>query len=373
MKIGIPRETLRHEHRIGLTPFGISRLKSVGCEVFVEHDAGRDCHFTDRDFTQVGASIVYGKDEIFGRADLVCKVGRVTHDEAAMMGPGTAVTGFMHIAMMAKETIRTLVERGITVLGWEAVEDLSGAHPVRRSMSEIAGQMAIQWAAHLLQYEQGGRGIVLGNAPGIAPATVLILGAGAVGWSAARSALAQNAHVIVMDADLSKLRRAMEHGCDHAVTSVASQRNLTRFLQIADVVVGAVASPRGRTPFLVSEEMVRQMKPGAVILDLSIDEGGCVETSRPTTLDKPTFKVHEVTHFCVPTMTANAPRTASRALTLASVPFLISIAELGLEAALRADSGLARGVYIHNGHVMNALAAQALGMSVTNIGELLAS
>ncbi len=373
MKIGIPMETQRHEHRVGLTPFGVSKLQGVGCEVLIQHDAGRDSHFADEAFVAEGAKIVYDREEIFGRADLVCKVGSVTADEARLMTPATTVTGLMHVGVMQRETLRILVDQQITVLGWESVQDDQGFHPVLRSMSEIAGQMTIQWASHLMQHEQGGRGIVLGNIPGIAPATVVIIGAGAVGWSAARAALALNAHVIVLDADLGKLRRAIEHGCEHAVTAVASHRNFLRFIPIADVVVGAVLVPGERAPYLVTEDMVKRMKPGSAIFDLAIDEGGCVETSRPTTLQDPTFRVHGVTHFCVPNLTSNAPRAASRALALASVPYLEEIAGVGFEEALRSDPGLAKGLALYRGKVLHELAARAAGVTSVKLSDVLGS
>ncbi len=371
MRIGIPYETHRHEHRVGLTPLGVSRLRGLGAEVFVQHDAGCEGHFTEQNYVEAGAAIVHDRDEIYGRPDLVCKVGTVTEEEARMTRPGAAISGFMHVAVMPREALRALVDRKVTLLGWEQVEDDQGAHPVRRALSEIAGRMAVQWAAHLLQFEAGGRGIILGNVPGVAPATVVILGAGAVGWSAARVALALNAHVIVLDADMARLRRALEHGCGHAVTAVASAKCFRRFIPIADALITAATVPGGRAPFLVSEDLVRRMKQGSVILDLAVDEGGCVETSRPTTLDNPTYKVHGVTHFCVPNMTANAPRTASRALTLASVPFLERIAMRGLDAALREDPGLARGICLYRGHVLHDVAAQALGVPRARLEDVL--
>lgn len=371
MRIGIPYETHRHEHRVGLTPLGVSRLRGLGAEVFVQHDAGREGHFTEQNYVEAGARIVHDREEIYGRSDLVCKVGTVTEEEARMFRQGAAVAGFMHVSVMPREAIRALIERKVTLLGWEQVEDAQGAHPVRRAMSEIAGQMAIQWVARLLQFETGGRGIILGNVPGIAPATVLILGAGAVGWSAARAALALKAHVIVLDADMARLRRAMEHGCGHAVTAIASLKGLRRFIPIADAVIAAASAPGGGAPFLVSEDLVEQMKPGSVILDLAIDEGGCVETSRPTTLDNPTYKVHGVTHFCVPNMTADVPRTASRAQTLASLPFLEKIAAHGLDETLRADPGLARGVCLYRGRVLHDVAAHALGIAPARLEDIL--
>ena len=373
MKFGIPKETGRHEHRVGLTPYGVSRIRGAGSEVIVEHDAGSDSRFADQAFIDTGATIAYRPEEIYGRSDLVCQVGKVTSDQAILMRAGSAVCGFMHVAVMPRETVAVLAERELTVLGWEIVEDEEGAHPVLRALSEIAGHMTMQWAADLLQYENGGRGIVLGNIPGIPPATVLILGAGAVGWTAARHALQTGAHVIVMDPDLSRLRRALEHGCAHAVTAVVSERNLRRFLPVADVLVGAVMGTPGREPYVVTEEMVKTMKPGSVILDLAIDHGGCVETSRPMTLDDPTFVVHGVIHCCVPNVTSNAPRTASRALALAAIPYLSGIAERGLEGALRSYRGLSRGIYLYRGVPVHPLAASALGAQPRRIEDLLPS
>jgi alanine dehydrogenase len=257
------------------------------------------------------------------------------------------------------------------VIGYETVEDEAGGHPVLRALSEIAGRMAVHRAADLLEYESGGRGIVLGNVPGIPPPTVVVLGAGTAGWTAASTALACGAHVIVMDAEMARLRHATRHGCGSAVTALASPRNLSRFVPIADVLIGAVLIPGGRAPYVVDEELVKAMKPGSVILDLSIDQGGCVATSRPTTCDNPTFKRHGVTHYCVPTMTTNVPRTASRATTLAALPFLTQIADEGLSRALRSNPGLSRGVYVYRGKLVHDPAARALGMDVTALADLL--
>ncbi len=371
MRIGIPRETSRHEHRVGLTPFGVSRLVNLGHEVYIERGAGKDCHFTDEDYGEAGAHVVYSTDEAYQRAELVCRVGMLTPEDVERMPPGLTVAGFLHVAMMSRGMIDALAEKQVSLVGYEILRIDGAGRAVMRSMSELAGQMVVHCAAHLLEYESGGRGVILGGVPGIAPATVLILGSGVVGRKAAALAAAAGAHVIVLDTNLEKLRRVLHEAGPHVVTALATPRNLRRFTAIADVVIGAVAIPGGRAPFLVTEEMVRQMKPGSVILDVSIDQGGCVETSRPTTPDNPTFKVHGVTHFCVPNMTANAPRTASRALTIAALPFLTRIAGDGLEAALAASPGFREGVYMYRGRMINELAAAALGLSPTRLEDLL--
>lgn len=371
MRIGVPKETERHEHRVGLTPFGVSRLCELGCDVFVEHDAGVDSHFTAETYARAGATVVYQADEVYGRADLVVKVGKLTADEARLMPHGSAVAGFLHMAVMPSETVASLEEREITAVGYEVIEDDEGAHPVLRALSEIAGQMAVHRAAELLAHENGGRGIILGNVAGVPPSTFVVLGAGVAGWTAARTALACGAHVIVLDQDLERLRHAIQHGCDHAVTALASPRNLERYIPIADVVVGAVLVPGARAPFLIREPMVRDMKPGSVILDLAIDQGGCVETSRPTTFDNPTFRVHDVVHYCVPNMTSNVPRTASRATTLAAIPYLGRMAWEGIDGALRSMPDLARGVYMFRGRMTHRAAALALGKTPGSLSDLL--
>lgn len=371
MKIGVPKETLRHEHRVGLTPFGVSRLTSLGHEVYVERDAGLDAHFSNDDYGKAGATIVYSTEEAYGRADIVCRVGSLSSDDVDLLRPESTVCGFHHFAVASKDAVRKLADRRISMIGYEIVHDTVGRRPVLAALSEIAGHMLVHTAGHLLETGAGGRGVILGGVPGIAPATVVILGAGTVGRTAAEHFMALGAHVILMDQDMTKLREAMEHACHNAVTAVSSPRNLARFTRIADVIVGAVLVPGARAPFLVSEDMVRGMKQGSVIIDLSIDQGGCVETSRPTTADQPTYKVHGVTHFCVPNMTANAPRTASRAMTLAALPYLLRLAEEGIESALRKDPGLARGAYLYRGRLVNEVAAAALGLPPARLSDLL--
>ncbi len=367
----VPKETLRHEHRVGLTPFGVSRLVNYGHEVFVEHDAGKDSHFADQDFAQAGASIVYSAEEVFGRADVLCRVGQMTAEEMDLVRPGATVLGFLHLAVNPREAVQRAMGRGLTMIGYEVIEDAAGNHPVLRPMSEIAGHMVIHIGAHLLEYESGGRGLILGNIAAIPPATVVIIGAGTVGWTAARIALANAAHVIVLDEKVHRLRRALTHGCEQAVTALATPRNLARYTSIADVVIGAVLVPGARAPYLVTEEMVKRMKQGSAIIDLSIDQGGCVETSRPMTPDRPTFRLHGVTHYCVPNMTANAPRTASRALVIAALPYLERIAVDGVDGTLSHDPGFAAGAYMYRGQMVHEIAGKALGLPSRPLSEIL--
>lgn len=372
MIIGVPKDRLPHENRVGLTPLGVSRLTGAGHEVYVEHDAGAGGRFSDEDYRAAGGRIAYEPDEVTMRPDLICRVGSMTLEEARRLRPGVTVAGFLHLAVAPVELVRELEARKVSVIGYEIVEDHHGHRPVLTALSEIAGQMAVHLAAHLLLSESGGRGIILGGGPGIPPATVVILGAGTVGRTAAGLALACGAHVVLLDAEVERLRDALAHLPTGTVTAVGSPAQVASFTSVADVLIGAVLIPGGRAPYLVTSEMVRKMRPGSIILDLSIDQGGCVETSRPTTVDRPTFKVGEVTHYCVPNMTANVPRTASRALALAALPYLTCIAEHGVEGALQGDAGLARGVYMYQGRMVNEPASRALGLEATPLEDLLA-
>lgn len=373
MRIGVPRETLRHEHRVGLTPFGVSRFVHRGHEVYVERDAGKDSHFSDEDYVGAGATIVYRPEEVYGRAEVVCRVSSLNLEEVQLLAPGSTILGFHHLAVAPRPLLDQLLERQITAIGYELLEcDTEECRrPVLTSQSEIAGRLAVTMAARLLEHEEGGRGIILGGVAGVPPATVVILGAGTVGLTAAKVAGSLGAHVIVLDSNPQRLRVAISLCSQHLATAVASPRNLRRYTAIADVLIGAVMIPGGRTPYLVTEQMVGSMKRGSVILDVSIDQGGCVETSRPTSLDSPTFKVSGVTHYCVPNMTTNVPRTASRSLTIASITHLLTLADAGLDKALTFHPGLARGVYLYRGKIVNEAAARSLGLDHSMLEDLL--
>lgn len=371
MVIGVPRETHRHEHRVGLTPFAVARLVKQGHSVVIERDAGRDAHFTDRDFEKEGGGIVYTADEVYKRADIVCRFSRLSEDEIDHLKRGTILCAFQHLAVTPPARIRRLMELETTLIGYEVIRGRGDGLPVLVPFSEMAGQMAIHLAAHYLQTEIGGRGILLGNIPGVPPPVVLILGAGTVGRAAARQAIASGAQVMVLDADADKLRAMHREFPGPLVTLLASMGRLARYAPIADVIVGAILIPGERAPYLITEEMVKTMKQGSVIIDVSIDQGGCVETSRPTTPDHPTFIKHGVVHYCVPNMTANIPRTASRALVTACLPYVLELANNGLAGALRADPGLAAGVCMYRGRLVSAGMARTLGIEPEELRDLL--
>jgi alanine dehydrogenase len=371
MVIGVPKEIHRHEHRVGLSPFAVHQLVTEGHEIFVEQGAGLAAHFSDQDFERAGAQIVYGRREPYHRADLVCRVGRPSTEELELLKPGGVIIAFQHLAVIPKANVERFMELGTTLIGYEVIRNRHGRSPVLNPLSEMAGHMAIPLAAHYLQAEKGGRGILIGNVPGVPPATVLVLGAGAVGATAARSALHDGAHVVMMDHDMDRLRRVSRELEGRVVTLLATEERLHRHTRIADVIIGAILIPGERAPFLLTEQMVKNMKPGSVILDISIDQGGCVETSRLTTLDRPTFVQHDVIHYCVPNMTANVPRTASRVLATAALPYVESLATKGVKQALRDDPGLAAGVFTFEGQLVHQGIGEHYDLPVKNLNDLL--
>ena len=371
MVIGVPKEIHRQENRVGLSPFAVSQLTAEGHTVYVENGAGVPAHFTDRDFEEAGANIVYGPEEPYHRADLVCRVSRPSTEELDLLKPGNIVIAFQHLAVIPRGNVDRFLELEATLIGYEVITDDTGDFPVLNPFSEMAGQMAIPLATHYLQTTKGGRGILLGNVPGVPPATVLIIGAGTVGFAAARSALGDGAHVLVVDNDMSQLRSLSRDLIGRPHTAIATNERLARYSEIADVVVGAVLRPGARAPHLITEEMVKKMKPGSVVIDVSVDQGGCIATTRPTTLDRPTFMQHGVVHYGVPNMTANVPRTASRVLTNAALPYVKALARKGLKDALRDDSSLAGAVFTFEGKMVNEGLGEHFGIPSTRIEDLL--
>jgi len=271
MNFGVPRETGRQERRVGLTPWSAQQLVANGHAVMVERDAGKAARFTDQEYQQAGATVVYSREEAFKRADVVCAVELVSAADLNLLRPGSVLCGFQHLVVAPPSTVQRLQELEMTVIGYELVQDARGRRTILTAIGRMAGDMAVFTAAHYLQNEEGGRGILLSHVPGIAPPTVLILGAGAVGRSAARRALALGAHVVMLDQDLRKLCAINEELGPHIETLIATTDRLARFTAIADVVIGAILIPGARSPLLITEDMVRAMRPGSVIVDVSID------------------------------------------------------------------------------------------------------
>ena len=358
MKIGIPRERRDLELRVGLTPYGVELLTTAGHTCYVETEAGLAAGFNDYHYERAGGSIVYSGDEVFGRSDLVLKVGRPTAEETPWLREGQTIAGFLHLAAARHSRIAAMLEKRITTIAYETIEEDGGVLPVLRTMSEVAGRMAPQLAATYLQSDHGGRGVLLSGVPGIPAATVGIVGAGVLGTNATRAFLGLGAKVVVLDRSLERLREIDEILYGQVTTMVAYPFNVARVARSAEVLIGAILAPGTCAPTVITREMVRSMKRGAVILDFSIDQGGCVETSRLTTLRDPTFIEEGVVHFCVPNVPGIVPRTATHAFNNAVWPYIRRIAQVGLEEALAGLPALARGIATRKGSIVNdALAA----------------
>jgi len=358
MNVGIPKERRDLEQRVGLTPYGVELLTHAGHICYVEKEAGLGAGFTDYHYERAGGRIVYSGEELYGRAELVLKVGRPTEEELDWFREGQIIAGFMHLAAARRRKVEVLLEKRITAIAYETIEEDNGNLPVLHTMSEVAGRMAPQLAATFLQSDHGGRGVLLSGVPGIPAARVAILGAGVLGTNAARTFLGLGANVFVLDRNLERLRQIDQQFEGRITTMLAYSFNIARVARFAEVLIGAILTPGARAPIVVTREMVRSMKRGAVILDFSIDQGGCVETSRPTTLRDPVFIEDGVVHFCVPNVPGAVPRTATHAFNNAVWPPLRHIAEVGLEQALEELPALARGVATRDGKIVNeALAA----------------
>lgn len=371
MILGVPLEREPNENRVGLTPAGARALVHRGHTVLIESGAGRAARFADDEYADAGARLVYDRDEVFGRADLVTKITALAPDEVPRLREGQAILAFHHLAAARREHLEALLRRGITLIGFEVIEDRHGDAPVLHAMSEIGGQLAVNVAAHQLQTLSGGRGILLGGSIGIPPAHVVILGAGVSGVAAARRAVGNGAQVTLLDTSLAALRRADEIFGRGIITEVSHLASVSRAVAYADVLIGAVLVRGERAPQIVTRAMVRGMKPGAVIIDLSIDQGGSVETSRPTTLADPVFVEHEVIHCAIPNLGSAVARTASLALTYAALPLTEALADRGLETMLSRQPGFARGVYVYCGELVCPSVARAFGMRATTLSEAL--
>jgi len=334
MNIGVIREEQASERRVALTPPVVRRLAGGGNTIWVEKGAGERAMFRDDEYISAGAHIAYSQAEVIHRCQLVAKVAVPTTEEASLFAHGTAVMAFYHLAVKSRELVERLIAHSITAIGYEVIESANGRLPVLAAISEIAGQMSISIAAQLLRSSQGGRGILLGGSQGVTPASVVILGAGVMGSSAARTAAAAGARVTALDTDPEKLRLLSED-LPEASTRLADHESIAAAVASADVLIGAVLLAGRRTPHLVTRPMVESMQRGSVIIDAAIDQGGCVETSRPTTPAEPSFVYHGVVHHAVPNMTADISHSASMALAQALLPYLQLIAGKGIEDALR--------------------------------------
>ena len=353
MHIGVPREIQERpycERRVGLTPLGVRELVNRGHEVWVEHDAGAAAGFGDEEYLRAGAKIAYGHNEVYQRADLLVKVARPHREEYEHLRDGQVILAFFHLATATPRLVEILETRKITALGYEIMQSPDGQLPILRSMSRIAGTMAYQIAARLLEADtHGGRGVLIPGSVGIPPAEVVIVGAGNLGGAAAEIFARTGASVYVIDTDLGRLERLHRRMRGRVVTMAASLQVMERAIRFADVLVTAVLVPGRRAPRVVSGEMIAAMRPGSVVMDFSIDQGGAVETSRPIPGYDFVYRVHDVIHFSVPNVPAFVPRTASAALTMEVLPYLDILTRTSLDEAVESVPELRAGLYVHQG------------------------
>ena len=366
LTVGIPKEIKHEEHRVAITPDGVRELLHAGAEVLIEAGAGTDSSIPDDDFARAGAIIVASATEVWERAQLVCKVKEPLESEFAHFRDGLVLFTYLHLAAYPAvgEALR---KAGVIGIAHETVQVADGSLPLLAPMSEVAGRMSVQIGAHFLERHNGGRGVLLGGAPGVRPARVAVLGAGNVGWNAAWMAAGLEAEVDLLDKNIDRLRHVDQIQMGRITTLTSNRGVVERTVAEADLVIGAVLVPGGRAPTVVSEDMVRAMKPGAVIIDIAIDQGGCIETSHETTHSDPVFVKHGVVHYAVGNMPGAVPHTSTHALTNATLPYLTELARLGPVEAVRRDPALALGVNTAGGHIVNAAVAEALGQPLVDV------
>jgi alanine dehydrogenase len=363
MKIGVPTEIKADEYRIAITPAGVRELSARGHEVVVQSGAGEGSAFSDEQFTAQGAAIAEDAEAVFGDAELVLKVKEPQASEVALLRPGQTLFTYLHLAA-EPELARGLMSSGATCIAYETVEDGHGRLPLLAPMSEVAGKIATQAGAFMLEKPLGGRGILLGGVPGVAAATVLVIGGGVVGMNAAFIAIGMEADVFVFDRSIDRLRELEVAFGGRASTVYSSTLAIEEMLPLADLVIGAVLVHGDRAPHVVSREQLKLMRPQAVLVDVSIDQGGCFETSRPTTHSDPTYEVDGITHYCVTNMPGAVPITSTYALTNATLPYVIELAELGVEEALARNPGLRGGLNVQGGEITHPAVAGALGLAL---------
>ena len=358
--VGVPAEVKPDERRVAVTPDGVRELEAHGVPVLVQAGAGEGASISDDAYRAAGAEVVADVAEVWARADLVCKVKEPQPAELTHLRPELVLFTYLHLAAYPA-VAHALCAAGTTAIAYETVRRHDGQLPLLAPMSEVAGRMAVQAGAHFLEAPQGGRGVLLGGAPGVQPGRVAVIGAGNVGWNAAWIAAGMEAEVNLLDRDLDRLRFVDQIHKGRITTLASNRGTVARCVAEADLVIGAVLVAGGRAPVVVTEEMVRSMRPGSVIVDVAIDQGGCVETSRETSHHDPTYVLHGVVHYCVGNIPGAVPATSTHALTNATLPYLVALASKGVAAALADDPELAEGLNVRGGEVVHPAVRQALG------------
>jgi alanine dehydrogenase len=372
MVIGIPKEIKDDEYRVAIVPAGVRVLKQRGHQVLIQSHAGEGCRIPDQEYLDAGAQILEESSEVYGRSEMVMKVKEPLSQEYNLLREDQILFAFLHLAPAAELTA-ALLERKVIGVAYETIQDGEGSLPLLVPMSEVAGRMAVQVGAHFLEKTQGGRGVLLGGVPGVARGRVTVIGAGTVGRAATKIAVGMGADVYMLDVNQDRLMHMDDLFGNRVTTLISNDENLRFSVTTAHLVVGAVLIPGARAPKLVTRDMIRSMKSGAVIVDVAIDQGGCVETSRPTAHHQPTYVVDDVIHYCVPNMPGVVARTSTFALTNMTLPYAVKLADQGLTNAVAQDAALAKGVNLYKGYVTYKNVARSLGYAYTPLRDVATS
>ena len=371
MRVGVPQEVKNHEYRVAITPSGVHELTTRGHDVVVQAGAGLGSSITDDEFEAAGASILPTADDVWEAAELVLKVKEPVAEEYSRMREGQTLFTYLHLAA-SRECTDALLKQGVTAIAYETVQTPDGALPLLAPMSEVAGRLAPQCGAYHLMRQGGGRGVLMGGVSGVYAAKVVVIGAGVSGMNAAAIALGMQAEVLLLDRNIGRLRQADRIYQGHLQTVASNSFEVERAVLDADLVIGAVLVPGAKAPTLVSNDLVSRMKPGSVLVDISIDQGGCFEDSRPTTHDAPTYPVHDSVFYCVANMPGAVPHTSTYALTNVTLPYAVALADKGWRTALRDDPSLALGLSTHAGELTSEPVASAHGLEHRRLEEVLA-
>jgi len=369
-KVGVPKEVKNHEYRVAITPAGVNELTRHGHEVFVETSAGEGSSIPDEEFVSAGAKILGSADDVWATCDLILKVKEPIESEYHQMREGQMLFTYLHLAA-SRPCTEALLERGVTGIAYETVQTADSALPLLAPMSEVAGRLAPQAGAYHLMRSGGGRGVLIGGVSGVYAGKVVVIGAGVSGMNAAAIALGMQAEVLLLDKNIERLRQADRIYQGHMQTVASNAYEVERAILDADLVIGAVLVPGAKAPTLISNDLVRRMKKGSVLIDISIDQGGCFEDSRPTTYDDPTYRVHDSVFYCVANMPGAVPHTSTYALTNVTLPYAVALADKGWQQAMRDDHTLALGLNTHDGSLTYAPVADAHGMQVRSLDGVL--
>lgn len=369
MIIGVPKEIKDSEFRVGLVPAGVKVLTDLGHRVYVQEGAGEGSGIRNEEYDQAGGKIVSGSNQVWSMAEMIVKVKEPLDEEYPKLREHQILFTYLHLAPLAELT-KILLEKKVTGIAYETIRDVDGSLPLLTPMSEVAGRMAVQIGAQYLEKNQGGRGILLSGVPGVPPAQVVVLGGGVVGVNAAKIALGMGSQVTILDNHLPKLRYLDDVFLGRVATLASNSLTIAQSVRKADLLIGAVLIPGASAPKLVTRQMISTMKKGAVIVDVSVDQGGCIETTHPTTHSNPTFLVDGVLHYCVANMPGAVPRTSTFALTNATLSYAVKLAGMGFRQAIKSDSALGQGVNVFEGHVTYQAVADSLKIAYTPVGKL---